>query len=166
MRASAPSAARPASGADDAQGARPTAGRQADGGDAAREWFKTHTSATPAHDVADAYRAPGEGAPAPAGRAWAVTGTITFRALRLAARALRGLASGVASSEASQGQGLATGAAAVFFVVLGVVLFPPARSAALGALGDAAIGIGAVLALLVVLDVLWFWVRRQMRERG
>jgi protein-S-isoprenylcysteine O-methyltransferase Ste14 len=98
-----------------------------------------------------------------ANHAWTVSGSITFRAARLAVRAALAITSSVVSSEASQGQGLATGATVVFFVVVGVIVYLPARLAVESAIGNVAIGLGAILAFLAVLDVMWFWIRKRMR---
>jgi DnaJ-class molecular chaperone len=157
IRASTPSSSQPpgtAAGVTRQQ--HPAQDRPAggDGGDAAREWFRTHTSTA---------AAPPDRGMTDANHAWTVSGSITFRAARLAVRAALAITSSVVSSEASQGQGLATGAAVVFFVVVGVIVYLPARLAVESAIGNVAIGLGAILAFLAVLDVMWFWIRKRMR---
>jgi hypothetical protein len=74
--------------------------------------------------------------------------------------------SSVASSDASQGQGIATGATLIFFLVIGLAILPGVGmvATARNVLADAFWGFLAILAILIMLDVARFWILKQIKR--
>ena len=139
----------------------------------AREWFETHTGTAVESNrrgQSVPYRAESaQGSQNISKRdkhAWTLSGSITVRTLSVAVRAIRWVISSVASSDASQGQGIATGATLIFFLVIGLAILPGVGmvATARNVLADAFWGFLAILAILIMLDVARFWILKQIKR--